>query len=262
MAQEELAYDIVIVGAGPAGLSAAIRLKQLMQKAGKEISVCVVEKAAEVGGHILSGAVLQPNTLNELLPDWAGSPPSLMTPVTQDAFYLLTAKKSIRLPTPRPMKNHGNYIISLSQFCRWLGQKAESLGVEIYPGFAAAEAIMEEGGQIGGIVTNAQGVGKDGNPTNQYQAGVRIRGKYTLFAEGCRGSLSEQLMKKFQLRTSGSPQTYGIGLKELWEIPAELHQAGKVVHTIGWPLDNETYGGSFVYHLDKKLLALVGFTSV
>lgn len=256
MASEELFYDIVIVGAGPAGLSAAIRLKQLMQSTGKEISVCIVEKAAEVGGHILSGAVLQPQTLQELLPDWADNPPPLMTPVTQDAFYWLTAKKSIRLPTPKPMKNHGNYIISLSQFCRWLGQKAENLGVEIYPGFAAAEAIIEENGQIGGIITNAQGLGKDGKPTDQYQAGVSIRGKYTLFAEGCRGSLSEQLMKQFQLRASTGPQTYGIGLKELWEIPEELHHAGRVIHTIGWPLDNATYGGSFIYHLDKKLLAL------
>lgn len=258
MKQEELAYDIVIVGAGPAGLSAAIRLKQLAQQASKEISVCVVEKASEVGGHILSGAVLQPSALNELLPDWLTSPPPLTTAVTQDAFYFLTNKKSLRLPTPRPMKNHGNYIISLSQFCRWLGQKAESLGVEIYPGFAAAEAIIGEDGQVGGIITNAQGVDKGGNPTNQYQAGVMIHATYTLFAEGCRGSLSEQLMQKFQLRTPANPQTYGIGLKELWEIPENLHQAGKVVHTIGWPLDQGTYGGSFVYHLDKKLLA-VGF---
>lgn len=254
MQREAMEVDVLIVGAGPAGLSAAIRLKQLQP----ELQVCVLEKGAEVGSHILSGAVLEPRALNELLPNWQDLGAPLNTPVTEDSFYYFTKKSAWRLPTPSPMKNHGNYIISLADFCRWLGQQAEQLGVEIFPGFAAAEILFAEDGQVKGVATGDMGVTRDGQHSEHYQPGMELHAKQTLFSEGCRGSLTEQLIQHFDLRKNCSPQTYGIGVKELWEVKPEKHKAGSVAHSIGWPLDNTTYGGSFIYHLDQNRVA-IGF---
>ena len=248
--RETMAFDVVIVGAGPAGLAAAIRLKQLAPDA----SVCVVEKGGEVGAHILSGAVLEPRALNELLPDWSQRNAPLTTPATDDRFLFLTETRSFRLPTPPQMHNHGNYIVSLGNVCRWLATQAEELGVEIYPGFAAAE-LLEEDGRIVGIATGDMGIGKDGTPTANFARGMELRATYTLFAEGCRGSLSQRLMARFNLRDGHDPQTYAIGIKELWEVPAANHRPGLVEHTIGWPLDSRTYGGSFLYHFGDNLVS-------
>lgn len=256
--RESMEYDVVIVGAGPSGLSAAIRLKQLAAENGQELSVCVLEKGSEVGAHILSGAVLEPRALNELIPDWKEKGAPLNTPAQKDAFLFLTQQTSYRLPTPPQMHNHGNYIISLGKFCRWLGTQAEELGVEIYPGFAAAEVLYDESGTVVGVATGDMGVGKDGQPTGNYQPGMELRAKYTLFSEGCRGSLTKTLFERFKLREGVDPQTYGIGIKELWEIDPAKHQPGKIVHTTGWPMDLSTYGGSFLYHLEDNLVA-VGF---
>ena len=258
MERERMDYDVVIVGAGPSGLSAAIRLKQLAGAAGREVGVCILEKGSEVGAHILSGAVLEPRSLDELIPDWKAKGAPLLTPASEDRFLYLTERRAIRLPTPPQMENHGNYIISLGNLCRWLAKQAEELGVEIYPGFAAAEVLSDEGGRIVGVATGAMGIGKDGKPTAAHQAGVEIRGKYTLFAEGCRGSLTRGLTERFKLSDAASPQTYGIGIKELWEVEPTKHRPGLVVHTIGWPLDRATYGGSFLYHLENNQVA-VGF---
>ncbi len=246
-------YDVVIVGAGAAGLSAAIRLRQISQ----DISVCVLEKGSEVGAHILSGCVLEPRALNELFLDWKERGAPLNTPATEDKFIFLTKNKAIRLPTPPSMNNHGNYIISLSDLCKWLAVQAESLGVQIFSGFPAAELLIENG-RVTGVITGEFGIGKDGHKKSSYQAGVTIKGKYTLFAEGCRGSLSQQLMDKFNLRTEADPQTYGIGIKEIWEIKPENHKAGSVVHSVGWPMTMDTYGGSFLYHMENNKVA-VGF---
>lgn len=248
-------YDVVIVGAGPAGLSAAIKLKQLAASDNKEISVCILEKGSQIGAHILSGAVLEPRSLQELLPDnWQEAP--LDTPVSQDDFYFLTSNRSFRLPTPKPMKNHGNYIISLGELCKFLAAQAESLGCEIYPGFAATEILYNTHGQVIGVATGDVGIDKAGNKTENYQPGMHLHAKQTLLAEGCRGQLSQNLMRRFHLRDDVQPQTYGIGLKEIWQISPEKHQPGKVVHTVGWPLDSATYGGSFIYHLSKNRVAL------
>nr|WP_269766825.1 electron transfer flavoprotein-ubiquinone oxidoreductase [Legionella clemsonensis] len=248
-------YDVVIVGAGPAGLSAAIKLKQLAAKENKEISVCLLEKGAQVGAHILSGAVLEPCSLKELLPDsWQEAP--LDTPVTQDDFYFLTSKRSFRLPTPKPMQNHGNYIIRLGELCQFLAIQAENLGCEIYPGFAATEILYNTHGQVIGVATGDVGIDRAGNKTAHYQPGMHLYAKQTLFAEGCRGQLSQNLMRRFHLRDDVQPQTYGIGIKEVWQVTPEKHQAGRVIHTVGWPLDNTTYGGSFIYHLSKNRVAL------
>jgi electron-transferring-flavoprotein dehydrogenase len=256
--RERMEYDVVIVGAGPSGLAAAIRLKQLAVAADRELGVCIVEKGSEVGAHILSGAVLEPRALNELIPDWRDKDAPLVTPATEDRFLLLTATRAMRLPTPPQMANHGNYIISLGNLCRWLAQQAETLGVEIYPGFAAAEVLYDAAGRVTGVATGDMGIGKDGRPTERYQPGVELIGQQTLFAEGCRGSLTKTLEQRFRLREGIDPQTYAIGIKELWEIAPNRHQPGLVIHTIGWPLDAATYGGSFLYHLEDRQVA-IGF---
>ena len=259
MERESMAYDVVIVGAGPAGLAAAIRLKQLAAETGKEIGVCVLEKGSEVGAHILSGAVLETRALDELIPDWKEKGAPVKTAVTDEKFLFLTKKGSISWPTtllPPAMKNHGNYIISLGNLCRWLGEQAEAMEVEIYPGFAAAEVLYNDDGSVKGVATGDMGVGKDGEKLDTYTPGIELHAKWTFFAEGCRGSLGKQLMDKFSLRDGAQTQTYGIGIKELWEIEAEKHEPGLIVHTAGWPLDSATYGGSFIYHLEDKQVAL------
>lgn len=257
MSRESMDFDVVIVGAGPAGLAASIRLSQLAEKAGTALNICVIDKAEDIGGQILSGAVMEPRALNELIPDWQHKDAPLHTPVTDDSFVFLTESKSWRLPTPPQMRNHGNYIISLGQFCKWLASQAESLGVNVFPGFAAAE-ILYDGDRVVGIITGDKGLDKHGNPKPGFQPGMELRAKQVIFAEGCRGSCTQTLFTRFNLREGVDPQTYGLGIKELWEIPENLHQSGKVTHTIGWPMDSKTYGGSFVYHLGKNLLA-IGF---
>ena len=252
---ETMEYDVVIVGAGPSGLSAAIKLKQLAAEENQDLSVCILEKGAQVGAHILSGAVLETRSLEELLPDnWQDAP--LDTAVTQDVFYLLSSKRAYRLPTPKPMQNHGNFIISLGELCQFLASEAEKLGCEIYPGFAASEILYDENNQVIGVATGCVGIDKDEKKTANYQPGMHLHAKQTLFAEGCRGQLSQVLMQHYHLRDHVQPQTYALGIKEVWQVTKEKHQLGKVVHTIGWPLDNTTYGGSFIYHLSNYRVAL------
>jgi electron-transferring-flavoprotein dehydrogenase len=250
-------FDVVVVGAGPAGLSAACRLKQKANEAGQELSVCVVEKGSEVGAHILSGAVFEPRALNELFPDWKALGAPLNTPVKRDDIYLLkNAESATKVPgafVPKTMHNEGNYIISLGNLCRWLAQQAENLGVEIYPGFAAQEALIDEQGVVRGIITGDLGVDREGHPKDGlYTPGMELRGKYTLFAEGCRGHIGKQLIARYQLDSGADVQHYGIGLKEIWEVDPAKHEQGLVVHTAGWPLDNDNMGGSFLYHLDNN----------
>ena len=255
--RESMQYDVVIVGAGPAGLAAAIRLKQ--QNA--DVTVCIVEKGSEVGAHILSGAVMDPIAISELFPDWKTLGAPLNQPVTEDRFLFLGASSARQVPNwmlPTCFKNHGNYVISLANVCRWLGTKAEELGVEIYPGFAAAEVLFNDDSSVKGIATGDMGIGKNGEHTDRYARGMELHAKYTFFAEGCRGNLGKQLEAKFKLREGRDPQVYGLGLKELWEVKPEKHIPGLVVHTAGWPLDTETYGGSYLYHLENNLVA-VGF---
>ena len=258
MEREFMEYDVVIVGAGPSGLASAIRLKQLANGNNTEINVCVVEKGSEVGAHILSGAVFEPEVLFELLPDALKNGAPLHTKVEKDFFSILTKNRSFNLPTPPSMHNEGNYIISLGNLCRWLGEQAEELGIEIYPGFAATEVLYDDSGRVMGIATGDMGINKAGEQTGNFQQGMELRAKQTLLAEGCRGSLSKVIMDKFNLREGVDPQTYGIGIKELWEIPPERHNPGMVLHTVGWPLDQKTYGGSFLYHLEDNQVA-VGF---
>lgn len=257
MTRDVMEFDVVIVGAGPAGLAAGIRLAQLGQENNQELNICIIDKAADVGAHTLSGAVMEPRALDELIPDWRDKNPPLHTEVTHDSFNLLTSKKSWRLPTPPQMHNKGNYIISLGQYCRWLAEQAEALGVNVFPGFAATE-VIEENNRVVGIVTGDKGVDRFGKPKDNYQPGMELRARQVMFAEGCRGSLSQQLFKKYDLRKDVDPQTYGLGIKELWQIPKELHKPGTVLHSIGWPLDTKTYGGSFMYYLGEDLLA-IGF---
>jgi electron-transferring-flavoprotein dehydrogenase len=261
MQREAMQFDVVIVGAGPAGLSAAIRLKQLAREQAREVSVCVLEKGSTVGAHILSGAVIDPIALNELLPDWKSLGAPLNTAVSEDRFEILTAARAYAIPgwlLPPLMRNHGNYIVSLGNVCQWLAQQAEALGIEIYPGFAAAEVLYTDTGAVRGVATGDMGVARDGTHKPGYQPGMELHARNTLFAEGCRGSLSQELMARFNLRDGVDPQKYGIGIKELWQVAADRHRPGLVVHTQGWPLDAETGGGSFVYHLENRQVA-VGF---
>ena len=251
--REAMEFDVLIVGGGPAGLAAAIRLKQVAPDA----TVCLVEKGSEIGAHILSGAVLEPRALDELIPDWRDDPPALATPAGEDKFMLLTATKAYKLPTPPQMNNHGNYIVSLGNVCRWLGAKAEALGVEIYPGFAASETIIEDG-QVKGVVAGVAGIRKDGTKGPNYEPGMELRATYTLFAEGCRGSLTKKLQERYDLRDGVAPQTYALGMKELWEIPKERHTPGLVWHSTGWPVPSDTYGGSWLYMLGENLVS-IGF---
>ena len=258
MERESMEFDVVIVGAGPAGLATAIRLRQLCIEHDKELSVCVIEKASEVGAHILSGAVLDACALSELFPDFAERAAPLHTAVSSDQLLFLTSKNSYRLPLPPQMKNHGNYIISLGNLCRWLAEQAEALEVAIFPGFPAAEVLYDANGAVRGVATQDMGVDRHGNPKSTYQQGIELHAKQTVFAEGCHGHLTKTLFQRYQLRADASPQTYGIGIKELWEIDATKHQRGSVIHSIGWPLDRSTYGGSFLYHLEDNQVA-VGF---
>jgi len=249
-------YDVVTVGAGPAGLSFAIHLKQL----NPELSVCVIEKASTIGAHILSGAVIEPQPLDALLPGWRDNPPPICVPATIDEFLLLSKTGATKLPTPPQMNNHGNFIVSLGAMCAWLAPQAEALGVEIYPGFAASEILFDENGSVAGVRIGDMGIAKDGSHKDSYTQGIDIKAKLTVLGEGARGHLTKQLVKKFNLDAESDPQSYSLGIKELWQVKPGTAQPGKIVHTVGWPADNNTYGGSFLYHLDKDRIAL-GYVS-
>lgn len=260
MERESMEFDVVIVGGGPAGLSAACRIRQIAQEAGEEISVVVVEKGSEIGAHILSGAVFEPSSLNELFPDWKEKGAPVSTEVKGDIFhFMLSPTSSVKVPNlfiPKPMHNEGNYIISLGNLCRWMGEQAEALGVEIFPGFAATEVLYNEDGSVKGIATGDMGVDKNGQHKGNFTAGYELHAKYTIFAEGCRGHLGKQILSKFDLAKDVDPQHYGIGIKEIWKIDPEKHDEGTVVHTLGWPMDNQTEGGGFLYHAENNQVYL------
>ncbi|GGF62649.1 electron-transferring-flavoprotein dehydrogenase [Terasakiella brassicae] len=258
MERESMEFDVVIVGGGPAGLSAAIKLSQLAQEQEKELTVCVVEKGSEIGAHILSGAVIETGPLETLFPDWKEKGAPLTVEAKEDAFLHLSEKGATKLPTPPQMHNHGNYIVSLGNVARWMGEQAEEMGVEVYPGFAACEVLYNEDGSVKGIATGDMGREKDGSEGPNFEPGVELHARYTIFAEGVRGSLAKEIMVKYDLRKDCDPQTFGIGIKELWEIKPENHSEGRIVHTTGWPLDSKTYGGSFLYHIEDNQVA-VGF---
>lgn len=261
MERESMEFDVLIIGGGPAGLAAAIRLKQLARDQGTDVSVCLIEKGAEIGAHILSGAVMDPRALTELIPDWQQKGAPIKTAVTEDRVLFLSETGGRQIPNallPESFHNDGNYIVRLGFVAKWLGEQAEALGVEVYPGFAGAEVLFDESGAVKGVATGDMGLTRDGKPGPNHQPGMALHAKYTLFAEGCRGHLGKQLEARFNLREGIDPQTYGIGIKELWEVPAERHVPGLVVHTAGWPMDSATYGGGFVYHLEDNLVS-IGF---
>ncbi|MEC7701323.1 MAG: electron transfer flavoprotein-ubiquinone oxidoreductase [Pseudomonadota bacterium] len=254
--REFMPYDVVIIGAGPAGLSCAIRLMQQAQEQGKELSVCVLEKGAEVGAHLLSGAVFEPRALNELIPDWKEKGAPLTVEAKKDTFSFFTETKAYKLLTPPQMRNHGNYIISLGNLCRWLGEQAEAMGIEIFPGFAAAEVLYNNDGAVIGVATGDMGLDREGNKTDLFEPGMELHAKTTIFAEGCHGSLSKELIAKYDLRKDSDPQTYGLGIKEIWRIAPEKHNEGEIMHSIGWPMDKKTYGGSWLYHMEDNQISI------